>query len=76
MSAFVSRRVVADLLPEIPTGAPASVRSPGSRQGVSDPSRLSRHDGYATDPVPQLAALRAPGVLSDAEDENAKGNAL
>jgi hypothetical protein len=32
--------------------------------------------GYVTDPLPQLAELRAQGVITDGEYESAKANAL
>jgi hypothetical protein len=75
-SAFLARRIVAGLPPEIPPVPRLPCDPPGAGRGFVIRPGFNVCTGYVDDPLPQLAELRAQGVLTDAEYESAKANAL
>jgi putative oligomerization/nucleic acid binding protein len=75
-SAFVARRIVVGLPPEIPPVPRLPCVPPGSGRGFVIRPGFHVGTGYVDDPLAQLVELRAQGVLTDAEYESAKANAL
>jgi hypothetical protein len=75
-SAFVARRIVVGLPPEIPPVPRLPCVPPGSGRGFVIRPGFHVCTGYVDDPLPQLAELRTQGVLTDAEYESARANAL
>lgn len=75
-SAFLARRIVAALPPEIPPVPQLPCIPPGAGRGFVIRPGFHVSTGYVDDPLPQLAELRAQGVLTDADYESAKINAL
>lgn len=75
-SAFLTRRVVDGLPAETPPIPKLPCSSPGAGRGFVIRPGLSISTGYVDDPLPQLAELHAQGVITDAEHEAAKFNAL
>jgi hypothetical protein len=75
-SAFVARRIVAGLPPEVPPVPRLPCVPPGSGRGFVIRPGFHVGTGYVDDPLAQLAELRSQGVLTDAEYETAKANAL
>ncbi|HUA45512.1 MAG TPA: hypothetical protein VMA77_09815 [Solirubrobacteraceae bacterium] len=75
-SAFIARRVV-DALPEdIPPVPALPCVPPGAGRGFVIRPGFLVSTGYVSDPLPQLAELRAQGVITPAEYETARANAL
>jgi hypothetical protein len=75
-SAFLSRRIVVGLPPEIPPVPQPPCVPPGSGRGFVIRPDFHVGTGYVDDPLAQLAELRTQGVLTEAEYESAKANAL
>src|SRR6185312_10250501 len=74
-SAFLVRRIVAGLPPEVPPVPRLPCVPPGSGRAFVIRPGFHVCTGYVDDPVPQLAELHTQGVLTDAEYESAKANA-
>ena len=75
-SASLTRRLVDRLPAEIPPIPTLPCEPPGSGRGFFIRPGFHVCTGYVTDPLPQLAELRTQGVITDAEYETAKANAL
>jgi hypothetical protein len=74
-NAFLTRRIVVGLPPEIPPVPQLPCVPPGSGRGFVIRADFHVGTGYVDDPPAQLAELRTQGVLTDAEYESAKANA-
>jgi Short C-terminal domain len=75
-SAFLARQLVAGLPAEVPPVPQLPCVPPGAGRGFVIRPGFLISTGYVNDPLPQLAELRAQGVLTDEEYESAKANAL
>jgi len=75
-SAYLTRRLVDRLPAEIPPVPRLPCVPPGAGRGFFIRPGFHVSTGYVTDPLPQLAELRTQGVITDAEYESAKANAL
>lgn len=70
-SAFLERKIV-DRLPEgVPPIPRLPCETPGARRGFSIRRGFTIGTGYASDPAAQLAELRAQGVITDREHDEA-----
>jgi hypothetical protein len=75
-AAFLTRRLVAGLPPDIPPVPRLPCNPPGAGRGFPIRPGFNVMTGYVADPLPHLAEMHAQGVLTDAEYESAKANAL
>ena len=75
-SAFLTRRLVAGLPPDVPPVPRLPCDPPGAGRGFQIRTGFNVMTGYVNDPLPHLAEMHAQGVVTDAEYESAKANAL
>jgi hypothetical protein len=75
-SAFIARRLEAELPADVPAVPRLPCDPPGAGRSFPIRPGFNIMTGYVDDPLPQLAEMYSQGVLTDAEYESAKTNAL